>query len=454
MLVLTLGLVAGLAGGVAGASATPAPGLLPVVFVHGNSGSASQFATHAMRFTSNGYPQDLLFAFEYDTSRPHTEVEELVNAQLDAYLDAVLQASGSSQALVAAHSRGTTVMHRYLAEPNQAAKVARYVNLDGRRADAPPGGVPTLAVWGEWNPTSEIVGAVNAHFDIKGHTEVATAAETFALMYEFFTGSAPRTTDVVPESPDAVTIAGRATLFPQNTGAEGTTLEVHRVDPRTGQRHGNAPMAVVPIDAGGAWGPLSIRGDATYELALVRDGGSVHHFYQAPFARSDHFVRLQTSLPGQGIAALLPGHEATSSFVISRMREWWAGQPEGFNDRLTIDGVDVVTPATSPRQSVTIALLAYDDEDDGVSDPGKGVLPPFGSISFLTAVDVAVPASPVPDRVVPVTMWARGEDRPVTVNVANWPSSGHRISIAFRDHVQGAYTWHEYVRGLLTGTLR
>ena len=30
---------------------------LPIVFVHGTSGSAAQFETHAMRFTSNGFAQ-------------------------------------------------------------------------------------------------------------------------------------------------------------------------------------------------------------------------------------------------------------------------------------------------------------------------------------------------------------------------------------------------------------
>jgi len=37
--------------------------LRPIVFVHGSQGSAQQFETQAMRFTSNEYPQDLLFAF-------------------------------------------------------------------------------------------------------------------------------------------------------------------------------------------------------------------------------------------------------------------------------------------------------------------------------------------------------------------------------------------------------
>ena len=41
-----------------GAEAKPNKGdpPVPVIFVHGNSGSAQQFETNAMRFTSNGYP--------------------------------------------------------------------------------------------------------------------------------------------------------------------------------------------------------------------------------------------------------------------------------------------------------------------------------------------------------------------------------------------------------------
>jgi len=188
--------------------------LRPVVFVHGSSGSAAQFETQAMRFTSAGYPQQLLFAFEYDTS-VSTNGEQ-IDLDLDAFIDGVRSRTGAETINVAAHSRGTTVMHRYLSEPQQAAKVARYVNIDGRTAATPPGGVPTLALWGEWNPVSAIGGAVNLHYSNKAHTELATSAEGFAAMYEFFTGAAPETTDVVPEPPGLVQISGRATIFPVN----------------------------------------------------------------------------------------------------------------------------------------------------------------------------------------------------------------------------------------------
>jgi hypothetical protein len=52
---------------------------------------------HFMRFTSNGYPQGSLFAFEYDTNRPHGQVEELVNDQLEDFLDDVMAQTGHTQ---------------------------------------------------------------------------------------------------------------------------------------------------------------------------------------------------------------------------------------------------------------------------------------------------------------------------------------------------------------------
>ena len=120
----------------------------PVVFVHGQSGSAQQFETQAMRFTSNGYPQELLFAFEYDTSSRTNPL-----ADLDLFLDAVLAATGAGQVHAIGHSRGTSVWTAYLDDPSfgGAAKVARYVNIDGRSPEELPGGVPTIGIWGEWN---------------------------------------------------------------------------------------------------------------------------------------------------------------------------------------------------------------------------------------------------------------------------------------------------------------
>ena len=119
------------------AAALPAAGAAkakptPVIFVHGASGSAQQFESDAMRFTSNGFLQGRLFAYEYDTSGSSNDA---AIANLDGFIASVKAATGAAQVDVLAHSRGTTVMHTYLgSSAERAASVRRYVNFDGRTA--------------------------------------------------------------------------------------------------------------------------------------------------------------------------------------------------------------------------------------------------------------------------------------------------------------------------------
>ena len=93
---------------------------------------------------------------------------------------------------VLAHSRGTTVMHTYLAPPARAEQVRQYVNFDGRTRATPPGGVPTLAIWGEGDQTREIGGATNVYFPDKAHTDVTTSREAFAEVFDSSPARSPR----------------------------------------------------------------------------------------------------------------------------------------------------------------------------------------------------------------------------------------------------------------------
>lgn len=420
------------------------PGLLPIVFVHGQSGSAQQFESQAMRFASHGYPQDLLFAYEYDTSLPTNDLE-----RLDDFIDEVLAETGAEQVNLIGHSRGTSYSTAYLDNDEDdidgASKVAKYINIDGRSPDEEPGGVKSMGIWGEWNsagsPNNRRGGAdaligtdihANHHFPDKGHTEVATSAGAFVYMFYFLTGEFPSSPDIIPEPPGQVTIAGRAVLFPQNTGYAGTTVEVWHVDPATGQRIDEEPRHTVDIDETGDFGPLRVTGNQHYELAIVTDE-SVHHFYYEPFVRDNHFLRLNSSRRGEGISAIVPTSEDSTNINVVRMREMWGDQGEE-SDRLVIDGTSVVEPDTSPRSNVNLALFAFDDGLDGVTNIEKGVVPPFGSIGFITALDVAIPAQPNGGRPVSVVQTVRGnEDDTVEINVPNWPSSDHAITVQFRD---------------------
>jgi triacylglycerol esterase/lipase EstA (alpha/beta hydrolase family) len=152
---------------VAPAAASAAPTakkakLNPVIFAHGFVGSGAQFESQQMRFTSNGYPQRLIHVIEYDSTFG-LATREQVYARLDSLIARATRSSGRRKVDLLGHSLGTSLSHEYLASPERAARVAHYVNLDGRTAAAPPGGVPTLAVWaGVGTPGRTITGATNA----------------------------------------------------------------------------------------------------------------------------------------------------------------------------------------------------------------------------------------------------------------------------------------------------
>lgn len=404
----------------------------PILFVHGFAGSANQYASQAQRFESNGYPRGWVTGIDYDSTFGVAPMSAVWD-QIDAAIADLQAATGAEQVDLVGHSLGTGVSQGYLnSSPERSADVAHYVNLDGASAAAPPGGVPTLAVWGMGNPERTVTGADNVVFPEQTHTEVVTSPQSFDAVYRFLTGSAPATVDVVREPAGEVTIAGRAQAFPSNVPATGVTLEIHEVDPATGFRLDDVPEATPPLAADGTWGPVAVDGDARYELALVRDG-SAHHFYFESFARDDHLVRLLTSEPGTGLDALWEKSPAHANIVMLRMKEWWGDQGER-NDSLTVDGTELIVPATAPISKRAIAVFAYDAGVDGSSTPGEAI-PAFFSIPFLTAMDVHLAADAPPTRSIVVVERPRlGDGHTVTIAVPNWPSTTDRISIQFLDY--------------------
>jgi pimeloyl-ACP methyl ester carboxylesterase len=416
-----------------GVGQCPRPKLNPIVFVHGGSGSGAQFESQAMRFTSNGYPQSHLAVLEYDSSSINTILPDVL-AALDAKIDALRTATGSEQVDLMGHSLGTTVSHAYLATPEQAAKVAHYVNIDGRTGSAPPGGVPTLALWaGAVNrPTPPaIVGATNVTIPNQEHVEVATSEEAFFEMFHFLRGRAPLTTKILPEIRPR--ISGRVTSFPQNTGLDGATLEVWWVDGRTGARIGPHPQETFAIGPDGDFGPFRVWHGLSYELSVQREGEVEIAYFYEPFRRSDHLVRLNVAL---GLAPFIPSDPASTALTIIRYKEFW-GDRGAENDVLEIAGTDVINPTTAPSGAVgaaSVSFFLFDVGSDGVTS--LTTVPfPFTILGFLTGADLFIPAAP-PGSVA-VTTVPRGDfDAERTVNVPNRPSSEARVVVQLNDFEQ------------------
>jgi Lipase C-terminal domain/Lipase (class 2) len=433
------------------ASATPAlarPSTRPdpVIFVHGYVGSGGQFESQKMRFVENGYPDSFVRVLEYD-STPATPIPgtsglnpvgiQLIEQQLFPRLDQLIAQlkteTGRPQVELVAHSLGTTLMQDYLnSDPARAANVAHYVNVDGRTAGAPPGGVPTLALWATKGPLSppgrSITGATNVSIPDCTHVQAATSPVSFGEMYTFFNGRPPATTDIVLGA-SKVTLSGKALLFPNNTGLAGSTVQIWPIDDATGQRTSTAPIATYQIDSSGDWGPVAVRSGRRYEFALIRPGVPVHHFYYEPFLRSDHLIRLLESDALRSAGG--PPDPRSAALVIIRYKELWGDQGSE-NDVLTLNGINICNAAICPLNHLVNAIFAGDFNHDSQSDTSQPYQPYF-QLPFVSGVDVYLPARSPPDGEVAVALQSRGGGPPRTLTFPNFPSTTDVTTVQLND---------------------
>jgi hypothetical protein len=384
-----------------------------------------------MRFASNGYPHRYIRVLEYDSSSIGT-ILPAVLAELDALIAELQARTGRAQVDLLGHSLGTFVSQSYLSTPARAANVAHYVNIDGASAAAPPGGVPTLALWaGADPPVGNIAGATNVTVPGQEHIEVATSAESFFEMYSFFRGGPPATTEILPEEPgEDLSISGQVNFFPTNVGIAGATLEIWEVDGASGFRMGIEPVATRSIDETGDWGPIDeVEAGKHYEFAVLREGQVDVRFFYETFVRSDHLIRLNIAT---GLAPFIDASPNHAALTVVRFKEFCGDLGAG-SDVLLIDGTNVINPTTASCASIAAgssAVFLFDDNSDGVSN--VNFVPfPFGPLAFLTAADLVIPTDP-PGSVA-VEMIPRGGGALRRVNVPNTPSTEARIVIQFDD---------------------
>ncbi|MGA2284949.1 MAG: alpha/beta hydrolase [Dehalococcoidia bacterium] len=429
----------------------------PMIFVHGGSGSGAQWESQSQRFESNGYPANYVNVLEYDSASLFNLITHQVNTplllqiwgNLDQLIDSTLAQTGATQVDLLGHSLGTLVLQGYLtSSPTRAAKVGHYVNIDGQGAPAPPGGVPTLALVAGLGLGSPITGATNVTIPNQTHVECATSPESFAVIYKFFTGKDPATSEIIPEFPLFIKLSGRAVFFPSNAGVPDGTVQVWPVDGKTGMRLTKKPVATFPLSGDGSWGPVYAIGGLHYEFAVVRAGQFTHHFYYEPFLRDDHLIRLQTEPPNTGLGLITDMSPNQTDLIIIRYKELWGDQGAN-NDVLTVDGSNVISPATHPLARFINGTFVFDKGSDKVSHLGV-VVPPFNLITFLTAVDLYIAAATPPNATVSSVLTPRDAGgKTDVINVPNWASTTDRVTLQFRDFSQDINSWLDYVKSLL-----
>ena len=400
-------------------------GPLPIIFVHGAAGSGAQYLTQAMRFASNGYPAERILAFEYNGTSPHSA------ADLDRFVDEVRNRFQVDKVHLVAHSMGTsvgsTLLGGYLTSSSRAAKVEKYIGIDGFTSTTCPGRVQCMGIF---VTSGRRLGSNNVYFTNQSHVEVVTSAESFVEQYKFLTGSQPTTTAIVPMA-NPVAVSGRAVYFPSNQGAAGARVKVWPIHANTGHRSASAPVAEFVVGANGNWGPAQLDPQARYEIEVSGAGPRTYHYYFQPFLRDTSLVRLLLSSADSDLARNTNTSDHHATLVITRYKEWWGDRLTG-NDVLEIGGRNVITRDVG---DTNIALHIHDD----TVTPGLTTLSPlryFNLQPFQAGVDVFLPAANPPNGTISLVSYPRGDrQRPQVINVPNWASSQHAIQVIFNDWV-------------------
>jgi pimeloyl-ACP methyl ester carboxylesterase len=361
------------------------PSKTPIVFVHGFLGSGDTYATQFQRFISNGYCNDQLHVFDWNSigARGNT------NAQLDSFINVVIKKTGADKINLVGHSAGGGIGYSYLNDSLRAMKVAHYVHIGSGKNTKPAGKrgeVPTMNIFSTDDKVAkggEIPGATNVKQSQNDHYQVATSETSFYSMFSFFNNGS--NASVKNKKERKPLIAGKACLMGENTALAGASIDVYAFDLKKGNRKKSAPDFHFLADSLGNWGPFIADPSTGYEFVLQPKGGqrTVNYFHE-PFVQSNSLVYLR-ALPKTGMTALLlnilPSDDQQSVLAIFTSN----GAVVNGRDSLTINDINLSSSIISPASKTGIAQFIFDDGDKKSSG---NLIPNFNAVPFMNGVDI------------------------------------------------------------------
>ncbi|HSR13574.1 MAG TPA: alpha/beta fold hydrolase, partial [Thermodesulfobacteriota bacterium] len=324
---------------------------LPILFVHGNGDSAALWYTTFWRFESNGYDPSLLFAIDFrhptarmDDTRPQENRSGTADQarELAAKITEIQARTGQKQLILVGSSRGGNAIRNYVKNFGGAPNVARAVlcgtpnhgvqanpeNLNNEFNGSGPflsglnageevvPGVQFMTTRSDSNdkyaqpdgrflgnpgkPTNvtysgpELRGAKNVVLPWLDHREVAFHAKAFSAIYPFVAGGEPKTLDIIPQPRPVLNgmVSGFANGAPSNIPISGATMEIHRINPLSGEREGGL-VHKKTISGDGLWGPFTAHPEAHYEFVVTAEGYPITHNYRPPFPRSSPYIHFR-----------------------------------------------------------------------------------------------------------------------------------------------------------------
>jgi hypothetical protein len=271
---------------------------------HGSAWLGAQFETQAQRFGLQRQPPIDLHRrarvrLDLRVEHPRRGVRPASTERSTALAG---RHHGAGKDDLRAHAQGTALMVDLpWARPSAAARVATYVNYDGRtpRATGAAGGVPTLAEWGQGPETREIEGATNVRYRPVAHAGWSPRREVLRPPWNRFParGRAPHHRGRAPTGPHGVRWRSGVCCSLQNVGASPAPRLEHLTASKTaarGARQSGHPEESVELTGDG-----SLRADPGWRRAASTSSCFVARGRRPaplltssrPFVRDDQLVR-------------------------------------------------------------------------------------------------------------------------------------------------------------------
>jgi triacylglycerol lipase len=139
---------------------------LPILFVHGINGEAANFDALKQRFVTDGYPENLLYAYSFENAG-QTGCNVGHAADIEGWVNDILTTNGVDKVNVIAHSMGTLSSRYFLKMMGGTDKVERYITLGGMHKGLSSScagvGLPFApCTWAELCETGTFIGNLNA----------------------------------------------------------------------------------------------------------------------------------------------------------------------------------------------------------------------------------------------------------------------------------------------------
>ncbi|NYV79009.1 triacylglycerol lipase [Streptomyces sp. UH6] len=153
------------------AEAAPMSTSTPVVFVHGYTGSASNWTTAMSVFRAQGWSADRLFAYEYNSYGNNVQ-----NAQgLASFVQNVKSRTGASKVAIVNHSMGGLVSQYYLKVLGGHSHVSHLASIAGANHGTTYAGACLIYVTcQQMYPGSSFISQITSGDETPGTTEYAT----------------------------------------------------------------------------------------------------------------------------------------------------------------------------------------------------------------------------------------------------------------------------------------